>query len=348
METSKLNFQLPAHLLARQPIERRGGERHDSKMVVYHKRSETVEFTSFREIPRFLEPGDVVVINDSRTLNASVFANVEDRGRVEVQLRYNPKDNIWGVSSKSRRAPRIGSKLTFDGTDITATMLGPDDRGLSLWMLEFDCEFDALVAYLDEHGRPIPSLYVEGSFTNEEYNSVYAERPGSAEMPAAGRHFTEEVLTRLRERGVGIAYITLHTGLSSVEISEEHLEDHRMHAEWCQIPPETADMVNTAKDEGHRVLVVGTTVMRTLESAAKEDGLPLRAGDRWTDLYIYPGFDFQVADAFVTNFHGPRSSRIALASAFTGADLLLHGYDAAIERGLQFYEFGDTTLTLPD
>jgi S-adenosylmethionine:tRNA ribosyltransferase-isomerase len=348
MKTSRLNFHLPVESLAKEPIEHRGGERHDSQLVVYHTKSQRVEFTRFRELPRYLRAGDVVVLNDSKTLNGSVFGNVEGRGRVELQLRYHPKGNIWGVACRPHRPARVGAKVTFDGSDVTATVLGDDDKGLSLWMIEFNCDFEDLVAFLEERGRPIPSPYVAGSFTNAEYNTVYANTPGSAEMPAAGRHFTPEVLDRLRAAGVRIGHITLHTGLSSVDIQEENLEDHQMHAEWCRVPEETSAMINTAKAGGNLVLLVGTTVMRTLESAAIEDGLPLREGSRWTNLYIYPGFEFKVADAFVTNFHGPRTSRIALASAFTGSDLLIKGYNEAVERGLQFYEFGDTTLTLPD
>ncbi len=346
MRTESLDFDLPADLLAARPIEHRGLDRHDAQMVVFHRGSGRIEFRQFRNLPEYLSAGDVVVLNDSRTLNASVFAEVDGCGRVELLLRYNPKGNVWGVQCHPYKEPPIGAAVRFGESPMTATVLGRD-KALPLWLVEFSGTPAELVEFLDGHGRPIPSPYVAESFSNAEYNTLYAERPGSAEMPAAGRHFTDDVLERLRGRGVEIVKITLHTGLSSVEIHEAELADHEMYPEWYQLPAATAEAVNGARDHGRTVLIVGTTVMRTVETVARER-MPLVESTGWTKLYIHPGFEFKLADALITNFHGPRSSRIALAAAFTGRELLLRGYREAIERRLQFYEFGDTTLTLPD
>ncbi|MGH9042119.1 MAG: S-adenosylmethionine:tRNA ribosyltransferase-isomerase [Acidimicrobiia bacterium] len=344
MRTDTLDFQLPIERLATCPREHRGEARHDSRLMVFHRRRNTIEFRWFWEIGNFLGPGDLVLLNDSKTLNASVHGRVEGTGRVEFQLRMK-RGGLWYANCHPWKEPRMGAGVSFDGAAVTATVEGRHPK-LPLWALRFSPD-DGLDGFLEASGRPIPSPYVERSFTNADYNTVYATTPGSAEMPAAGRHFTPEVLSRLEDSGIGIAYITLHTGLSSVEIAEENLEDHAMHEEWFSIPAATADAVNSARAAGRTVLVVGTTVMRAVETAADPDGR-LAPADGWTDLYIRPGYRFKMADALVTNFHGPRSSRIALAAAFTGQELLLRGYQQAIDEGLLFYEFGDATLTLPD
>jgi S-adenosylmethionine:tRNA ribosyltransferase-isomerase len=344
MRTDMLDFQLPVDRLATAPREGRGEARHDARLIVFHRRRGSIEFRRFFEIGEYLRPGDVVVLNDSKTLNASVHGTVDGVGRIELQLRMR-RGGVWYANCHPWKEPKPGNAIRFDGSAVTATVVGRHPE-LPLWAVRFSSE-DGLDRFLEQVGRPIPSPYVERSFSNVDYNTVYARTPGSAEMPAAGRHFTPELLDELRLGGVTVASVTLHTGLSSVEIAEEDLEAHAMYEEWYSITPETAAAVNDAKASRKTVLVVGTTVMRTVETAADSEGV-LHSGAGWTDLYIRPGYRFKVADALVTNFHGPRSSRIALAAAFTGRDLLLRGYRRAIEEGLLFYEFGDATLTLAD
>jgi S-adenosylmethionine:tRNA ribosyltransferase-isomerase len=346
MRTDDLNFKLPHELLAKEPRELRGERRDQSNLVVMHRATDRVEFDSFRGLPKYLRSGDLVVLNDSRTLNASLFGTVSGIGRVELQLRNNPGGTVWDASVRPWHEPPEREPVSFGDSGVTARVVGHTPH-LGLWRIEFDLGDRSLTEFLDSFGRPIPSPYVNKSFANEYYNNVYAAKPGSSEMPAAGRHFTPELLGELAERGVDAVYLTLHTGLSSVTIDEENLEDHKMYEEWYQLPEATAARINETRAAGGRILGVGTTVMRVLESVGADDG-QLSGAEGWTSLYISPGYRFKVVDAFVTNFHGPRSSRIALAAAFTGKDLLLRAYQEAIDRGLQFYEFGDATLTLPD
>lgn len=345
MKLDELDYELPKRLLADKPREMRGEERHDARLLVMHKTSGMVEIKTFRDLPEYLDQGDVVVLNKSRTLNASCFAKVEGLGRVEMQFRSNPERGSWYVSPRPWSTPAPGSTFEIDGSGVGGVIVGTREKP-ALWLIRFEDDAD-VVTVLSRYGRPIPSPYVSGTFSNDYYNTVYAEVPGSAEMPAAGRHFTRAVLSELSAKGVLIAYLTLHTGLSSVDVTESTFEEHTMFEEWYSIDQETADLINGARDRGGRVLAVGTTVVRVLESVADEQG-HLKAQTNWTDMYICPGYRFKVPDAFITNFHGPRTSRIAMAAAFTGKDLLLKGYAKAIAAEMLFFEFGDATLTLPD
>lgn len=346
MRTDELHFQLPHGLLAKEPRELRGERRDESRLMVIHRQSRRIEFTSFRDLPRFMRSGDLVVLNDSKTLNASLFGTVDGVGRVEVQLRNNPGSLVWDATVRPWTLPPDQAVVRFGDSGVTADVLGHTEH-LGLWRIQFDLGGRSLTEFLAQNGRPIPSPYVSRSFGNEFYNNIYAVNPGSAEMPAAGRHFTAELLDELAGGGVDAVHLTLHTGLSSVTVVEENLEDHKIYEEWYSISDRAAQRINDTRANGGRILAVGTTVMRVIESVADDDGR-LAESEGWTNLYICPGYRFKVADAFITNFHGPRTSRIALAAAFTGKELLLEAYAEAIDRKLLFYEFGDTTLTLPD
>jgi S-adenosylmethionine:tRNA ribosyltransferase-isomerase len=348
MGPESLDFTLPAALVATAPIERQGRPRHDARLLVLHKRSREIEVRRFRDITQFLEAGDVVVLNDSRTLNATMKATVAGIGPVELKLRFNPHGNTWGVTCNPDGALTGGEVIELDGSSITGAVQ-PDASDLMLRLVEFDCTRAELVDYLDDRGRPAQSQ--EGDTGgNADYNTVYARQPGSIEMPAAGRHFTTEVLDALRDRGVRVAFVTLHTGLTGLvgpRIRSATFEEHAMQREHYAVPDETATLINSARAGRRTVVAVGTTVMRTIETAARA-GTPIQGSQGWTDLYIYPGFEFKAANAFVTNLHGPASSHLAMAAAFTGTELLMTGYREAIRLGFAFHEFGDATITLPD
>jgi S-adenosylmethionine:tRNA ribosyltransferase-isomerase len=343
--TDELDFHLPTELLAKRPPELRGTARDGGRMLVFHRESDAFELRRFRDLADYLQTGDLIVLNDSRTINGDLFGKVEGVGRIELQLRSNLGDDVWYVGCRPWKEPPVGAHVAFEHPTLTATVTGRHPE-LPLWEMEFayDGDFETVLA---EAGRPIVSPYVDAIYDNQYYNTVYAKTPGSAEMPAAGRHFTPEFLAELGGHGVETVFITLHTGLSSVAITEERIDAHRMYEEWYSISDATAEAINRTRASGRTLLAIGTTVMRVLESVADDEG-HVGPSEGWTDLYIYPGHRFRVPDAFLTNFHGPRSTRIALAAAFTGKDLLLRGYRAAIENGFLFYEFGDTTLTLPD
>lgn len=343
MRVEELDFELPIELLATRPRELEGEKRHDSRLLVMDRATGSIHHRRFYDLPEYLRPGDTLVLNDSRTLNANLYGVVEGIGRVELQLRSHSGDDLWQVACRPWKEPVLNARIDFGDSRISAVVEGKRED-LPLWLVRFTYsgDFEAILA---EIGRPIMSPYVEKVFDNSYYNTVYARNPGSVEMPAAGRHFTPELLTKIRDMGVHVAYITLHVGLSSVDIKTENVEDHEMHEEYFSISPETAELLNETRRRGNRLIIVGTTVMRCLESAANEEGL-VEPGAKWTRLFIYPGHRFKTADAFITNFHGPRSTRIALAAAFTGKELLVKGYREAIEQRYRFYEFGDATLTI--
>jgi S-adenosylmethionine:tRNA ribosyltransferase-isomerase len=237
------------------------------------------------------------------------------------------------------------SVISFGGGALLCDVLGPREDIPVLTRVRFNSKGEELLDKFDKLGRPIMSAYVSRNWGIESYQTPHANARGSAEMPAAGRHFTTELLSSLQNIGVKHYFITLHTGLSSFKIAESKFEDHKMYEEYCELTDDTAEALADVKMNGGRVLAVGTTAVRTLESAAKGDGT-LRPFGGYTDLYIYPGYKWKAVDMLCTNFHGPKTTRIALAASFTGQDLLMKGYKEAIERRYRFYEFGDTTLTI--
>lgn len=342
MRVKELQFELPTRLLATRPRELAGERRDNARLLVLCRKTGGIEHRRFHDLVEYVNPGDTIILNDSRTINAHLFGDVEGLGRLEFQLRCYKGAGVWQAECRPWRDPVPGARINF-GPSLTAVVEGIRPE-IPLWIMRFPDrpDFEDLLAEL---GRPIMSPYVDRVYGAEFYNTVYARTPGSAEMPAAGRHFTPELLDALTAKGVRMGYITLHTGLSSIDIQTEDVEKHKMLEEWYSVPEETSELLTETKKAGTRVFIVGTTVMRCLESAAGEDGR-VAPGDHWTNLYIYPGYRFKVADAFITNFHGPKSTRIALAAAFAGTELVLQGYRQAIEREYLFYEFGDATLTI--
>lgn len=342
MKVSVFNYDLPNDLLAREPREAKGEKRSDSRLLVMDRKNNEVYHKKFPEIIEYLNAGDVVVLNNSETIKAHLIGWFENMHKIDVHLCGRLKNGNWQGYIYSDHLHEDG-KISFGDGELTGQLKRRYGSSKRIWEIEFFQ--DNVISLLDRIGRPIISPYVNKLWDIDYYKNEYAFKPGSAELPAAGRHFTKEILEKLRKKGVFVTYITLHTGLSSIEISSEHFEDHKMHEEEIEISRETADVINEVRSNGKKVIGVGTTVVRTLESVADHQG-QLKEFTGYTDLYIYPGYKFKVIDAFITNFHGAKSSRIAMAAAFTGSELLLRGYREAIDNKYLFYEFGDATLTI--
>lgn len=345
MKTDEIRYELPPELFGREPRELHGGERSASRLLVMKRRTQEIEHTWFPEIGRFLDPGDLIVLNDSKTIKAQLFGWADGKSRVDVRLCVEKDSNVWHCWIQPDRSIKQGSSLDFSNGKLTGTVIKKRDD-LNLWSVKFHVKSrQHLLKMLDEIAVPVVPPYAKQRLPLDFYQNVYAKIEGSAEMPTAGRHFTEEIMKNLEEQGIRFVYVTLHTGLSSIPIMEETFEEHSMYEEKYYISKETAEMINLTKEEGHRVVACGTTSVRTLETASDDKGR-VTAEEGWTDLYIYPGYKWKLIDALITNFHGPKTTRIALAASFTGNELLMEGYRQAIERGYKFYEYGESTLTL--
>jgi S-adenosylmethionine:tRNA ribosyltransferase-isomerase len=345
VKVADFDFELPPEAVAQHPQERRDG----SRLLVLPRGGGPLEHRRFHELDRLLEAGDLLVLNDTRVVPARLAAHKPSGGRVELLLlgpiaagERRQEPNTWRALLRSSRAPREGVELEMEG-GLRATVAGRDDEG---WLLRFAGDVERTMA---EHGRmPLPPyIHRDGSDAPEDrerYQTVYARRPGAVAAPTAGLHFTGELLERLRKRGIRIARLTLHVGAGTFRpVRTEEVERHRMHDEWCDLPEETARAVLETRRAGARVVAVGTTVVRTLESRMGADGT-LATGPGRCDLFIYPGFRFRAIDAVVTNFHLPRSTLLMLVAAFAGREPLLASYRAAVAEGYRFYSYGDAML----
>jgi len=341
MKVSDLDYVLPNELLAREPIEELGKNRSDSRLIVFDRVSQSIEHRHFAEIVDYMHEGDALVLNKSKTIKADLVGWYDNKRRLNIHLAGVLGNGNWQVYSWTKDLEQ-GKKISFGDGQLTGTLLN-NINSKEIWEVRFDQP--NILELLDSVARPIMSPYVKKEYGIDKYQNEYASVQGSTELPAAGRHFTMDLLKDIEQHGIIVEYVTLHTGLSSIEVSESLFEEHIMHEEQIEISYSTAEVLNTVHSSGGRIFGVGTTVMRTLETAVNLEG-KLEAFSGYTDLYIYPGYKFKAVDCFVTNFHGPKTSRIALAAAFTGADLLMRGYREAISHKYRFYEFGDSTLTV--
>jgi S-adenosylmethionine:tRNA ribosyltransferase-isomerase len=339
---SALTFELPARLEAHEPPEARGLARDDVRLLVARP-PRSIVHSRFSELPRFLEPGDLLVVNTSGTLPAAVPATRADGEELELRLSTPApdldRDRAWIVEVRRADEPYaagVGERLTLPG-GATAELVAPY-AAPRLWLARLDLP-RALAEYLAEHGRPIRYRYVRGSWPLSAYQNVFAVEPGSAEMASAGRPFTPELITRLVAAGVLVAPITLHTGVSSQERRE------RPYAERFRVPAETARLANAVREWGGRVIAVGTTVVRALETAAEPDGA-VTAASGWTNLVVTPERGLWAVDGLLTGWHEPQSSHLDVLRAAAGAELLARSYQAALEHGYRWHEFGDSQLVL--
>ncbi len=361
MKTETLDYNLPEELIAQKPVE----PRDSSRLLVLHRDTGEIEHRIFREIGDYLRPGDLLVANESRVMPARMFGRkVPTGGKVEVLLLRRLSPTRWrGLIGGART--RVGTEIRFYQEDepspLTAEVIAEGERG------ERELEFSEPVSdYFDDLGvMPLPPYIHRELEDPERYQTVYSRTLGSAAAPTAGLHFTPELLLSLREQGIDMAFVTLHVGLDTFRpIHEETIEQHDIHREWCYLSAEVAEQINHARVRGGRIIAVGTTSVRVLETAARHGLLqstdgeskdqaqeacpwrPIAPFEGFTDLYITPGFDYRIVAAMITNFHLPKSTLLALVMAFAGEENIRRAYQAAIERRYRFYSFGDATLML--
>ena len=335
MKKSDFWFDLPEELIAQTPLDKRD----ESRLLVVDKNTGAMEHKSFHDLPSLLRKGDCLVLNDSRVLPARLLGSRESGGAVEILLLKDLGENRWECLSRPGRKTRPGTKLIFGNGELKAEVKEVTEGGNRIVAFYYEGIF---LEVLERLGKmPLPPYIHEELKDSERYQTVYSKELGSAAAPTAGLHFTNELLDEIRAKGVKTAFVTLHVGLGTFRpVKEENIEDHDMHSEFCMIPRETADIVNETKKNGGRIISVGTTSCRTLESFAEEDGT-LKASSGWTDIFIYPGYRFKCIDALITNFHLPESTLIMLVSALAGRENVLNAYKAAVENRYRFFSFGD-------
>lgn len=341
MKTSDFKFDLPEELIAQDPLADRAASR---LLVLDRKTGETIHRT-FRDVKKYVKPGDCLVLNDTKVIPARLIGCREDTGgKVELLLLKRLSDREWETLVKPGKRVRKGARLSFGEGLLKAEVADVLEEGNRRIRFEFDGIFEEI---LDRLGQmPLPPYITHQLEEKERYNTVYAVHPGSAAAPTAGLHFTEELLEEIRQMGVAVAKVTLHVGLGTFRpVKVEDVNEHHMHSEWYEITQEAADAINGTKQRGGRVICVGTTSCRTIESAADESGL-LRPTSGWTDIFIYPGYRFKVLDGLITNFHLPESTLLMLVSALAGREHILAAYREAVEQRYRFFSFGDAMLIL--
>ena len=336
MKKEDFYFDLPEELIAQDPLEDRSG----SRLLVLDKETGETEHHIFREIVNYLNPGDCLVINDTKVIPARLIGEKEGTGaKVEVLLLKRKENDIWETLVKPGRKMKPGARLVLGNGLLKAEVIGVVEEGNRLIRFEYEGIFEEI---LDQLGQmPLPPYITHQLEDKNRYQTVYAKHSGSAAAPTAGLHFTPELLDEIKEKGVEIAHVTLHVGLGTFRpVKVENIQEHHMHSEFYRIEQSEADKINRAKEEGHRVICVGTTSCRTVESAADENGR-LRECSGWTEIFIYPGYKFKVLDALITNFHLPESTLIMLVSALAGREHVLAAYEEAIRERYRFFSFGD-------
>ena len=335
MKTSDFSFYLPEELIAQTPLERRDA----SRLLCLDKVSGTTEHRVFSELPELLRPGDCLVMNDSRVLPARLMGARETGGAVEVLLLRDLGGGRWACMTRPGRKAKPGTRLIFGGGELEAEVLEVAEGGNRIIEFKYDGIF---LEVLERLGRmPLPPYIKAELEDGERYQTVYSRELGSAAAPTAGLHFTKELLAKIAEKGVRECFVTLHVGLGTFRpVKAEDIEEHEMHSEFCIIPEETARIITETKRAGGRIVCVGTTSCRTVESFANEDGT-MDAKSGWTNIFIYPGYKFKCLDALITNFHLPESTLIMLVSALAGREHVLAAYKEAVEKRYRFFSFGD-------
>ncbi|WP_343251001.1 tRNA preQ1(34) S-adenosylmethionine ribosyltransferase-isomerase QueA [Diplocloster hominis] len=339
MHLDEFDFDLPQELIAQDPLEDRAG----SRLLVLDKETGGVEHRMFRDILSFLHPGDCLVINDTKVIPARLMGNkVGTEAGIEVLLLKRRENDVWETLVKPGKKARVGAEISFGDGILTGKVIGVEEEGNRLIQFSYEGIFEEI---LDQLGQmPLPPYITHELKDKNRYQTVYARHEGSAAAPTAGLHFTTELLEQIERAGVSIAHVTLHVGLGTFRpVKVDNILEHHMHSEFYRIEQEEADKINAAKAGGGKVIAVGTTSCRTLESAADENGL-LKSGSGWTDIFIYPGYQFKILDALITNFHLPKSTLIMLVSALAGRENVLHAYEEAVQERYRFFSFGDAML----
>ncbi len=335
MKTSDFYFDLPAELIAQTPIEKRDA----SRLLLLNKETGETQHRHFYDLLDFLRPGDCLVLNNSRVLPARLIGHRPTGGVCEVLLLVDKGDNVWECLVRPGRKLKPGAEVIFGDGQLTATIEAEIEDGKRLVRFHYEGIF---LEILEQLGKmPLPPYIKEELQDQERYQTVYSKVNGSAAAPTAGLHFTPELMQHIEEMGVKLCYVTLHVGLGTFRpVKADDILDHEMHSEFCMIPQETADIINETKRNGGRVICVGTTSCRTIESFAAEDGT-MKECSGWTNIFIYPGYKFKVLDCLITNFHLPESTLIMLVSALAGREHVLEAYRQAVEEKYRFFSFGD-------
>ena len=336
MKTSDFYYDLPQELIAQEPLK----VRSESRLMVLDKHSGEIEHKHFYDIADYLNEGDTLILNDTKVLPARLYGTKEDTGgAIEFLLLHKHTLDTWEVILKPGRRAKPGARFVFGNGELKAEILEVINDGNRLVRFEYDGVFEEVLDRLGE--MPLPPYITKKLEDKNRYQTVYAKNAGSAAAPTAGLHFTPELLEKIKKKGVNVGYVTLHVGLGTFRpVKADEISDHKMHSEFYILPEETAELVNKTKQSGKRVVSVGTTATRVLETAGLS-GLPLKKQTGWTDIFIYPGKQFNVIDALITNFHLPESTLIMLVSALAGRENILNAYNAAVREKYRFFSFGD-------
>lgn len=336
MKVKDFYFDLPKELIAQHPLEKRD----ESRLMVLNKKSGEVEHKVFKDIIEYLNPGDCLVLNDTRVMPARLYGAKEGSGgKMEFLLLNRHEDDIWETLVKPGKRGKVGSKFVFGNGELKAEVVEVLDNGNRKVKFYYDGIFEEVLDRLGE--MPLPPYIEEKLEDRERYQTVYSKEVGSAAAPTAGLHFTDELLQAIKKKGINIAFVTLHVGLGTFRpVKAEDIQDHEMHSEYYILDKENAEIINNAKRSGKRVIAVGTTSNRTLESIANEEG-QVKEQSGYTSIFIYPGYKFKIVDAIITNFHLPESTLIMLISAFSTREIVMNAYKTAVENKYRFFSFGD-------
>ena len=341
MKTSDFYYDLPEELIAQDPLE----DRSSSRLMVLDRESGEISHHIFKDIIEYLNPEDCLVINDTKVIPARLYGIKEDTGaHIEILLLKRRENDVWETLVRPGKKAKPGTRLTFGDGRLKAEVIDVVEEGNRLIHFEYEGIFEEILDQLGE--MPLPPYITHKLQDKNRYQTVYAKHEGSAAAPTAGLHFTPELLEEIKKKGVHIAHVTLHVGLGTFRpVKVEDVTDHHMHSEFYIVEPEQAELINRVKKEGGKIVAVGTTSCRTLESATDENGI-LKAGSGWTDIFIYPGYPFKMIDRLITNFHLPESTLMMLVSALAGKDKIMAAYEEAVKERYRFFSFGDAMFIM--
>lgn len=336
MKTKDFYYVLPKELIAQHPLE----NRVQSRLLVLDKDNGDIEHKYFKDIIDYLNKGDTLVVNDTRVLPARLFGNrIGKEEKVEFLLLKKVENNTWETLVKPGKKARIGDSIEFGGGVLKGQIVSIGEEGTRFIKFDYNGIFEEILDKLGE--MPLPPYITEKLDDKERYQTVYSKKPGSAAAPTAGLHFSKELLEKIKDKGINIAYLTLHVGLGTFRpVKVDDILDHHMHSEYYNLCKESADIINSTKFNGGRIISVGTTSTRTLETIADDNGL-VKESSGWTDIFIYPGYQYKIVDALITNFHLPESTLMMLVSAFSTKEIIMNAYKIAVEEKYRFFSFGD-------
>lgn len=339
MKVSEFDFYLPEELIAQHPKEKRD----ESRLMVVDKKDGEIKHKVFKDIIDYINPGDCLILNNTRVLPARLIGEKENTGgKMEFLLLKRLESNLWETLVKPGKRAKIGSRFVFGGGELKAEVKEIGEEGSRIVKFEYEGIFEEV---LDRLGQmPLPPYITEQLEDRERYQTVYSKEVGSAAAPTAGLHFTEELMNKLKEKGVNICFVTLHVGLGTFRpVKVEDIEEHHMHSEYYTMSKETADIINETKKKGGKIIAVGTTSCRTLETIGDNSG-KVSEESGWTDIFMYPGYKFKVVDTIITNFHLPQSTLLMLVSAFSSKDIIMKAYDIAVKEKYRFFSLGDAMI----